>query len=152
SRFGAGLGRDGNTITVPAGRSLTVTDDSGTLINIAPRLIPNPRYIPGFTNPANPADPRTQPYLGKPADFTVTTLPIFGSGGAAIVEVITDRSLVLSSNNPSRDVRHAEIGRVVFTEGGAPVILEPVFQPGTGPGTGLPGVPVDTRPALDPSA
>ncbi len=150
-RFGIGSSKAENTITVPAGQSLTITDDSGTLINIAPRLIPNPRYIPGFVNPEDPADIRSQPYLGKPADFTVTTFPIFGSGGSVITEIISDRSLVISSNNPSRDRRHAEIGRVVFTQGGAPVILEPVLQPGTGTGPDNPPVEIDARPVLDPS-
>ncbi len=149
-RFGTGgvggsLG-GGNTITVPSGRSLNVTDDSGVIVNIAPRLFLNPIYVPGLSNPA---DPRFPQYLGKPADFTVTTFPVFGSGGSAIVDVTTDRSMIFSSNNTSRDQRGVEIGQVTFTQGGAPVILQPFVLPGTGTGVNNPAIS-DTRLALDP--
>ncbi|MCC6240964.1 MAG: hypothetical protein IT448_11765 [Phycisphaerales bacterium] len=152
-RFGSGLTRADNTFTVPAGQSINITDDSGIIVNIAPNLRPNPQYIPGFVNPSNPNDLRMQPYLGKPANFTVTTLPIYGSGGSAIVNVTSDRSLVFSSNNPSRDLLHTEIGQVVFTAGGAPVIMQPVYEKGTGPGTRFPNEPpIGDAPALDPNA
>lgn len=124
--FGQGLGTEANTTTLRNGEEITITDDSGALINIRPRLIRNPNW--------NPADPTSPRYLGRPATFSVTTYPI-RDGGSVITNIDTDRSIIISAVTSGAG-RSAEIGRIRVTESGTPVSFAPP--------SATPGVPAVT--------
>src|SRR5690606_17433498 len=110
SLFGTGLGTAANTQVFQAGETVTITDDSGAMIFIRPREVPT-------FEPPEDADPEDPDFIGRPAVFSVTTYPIRGSGGSVIVNLDTDRGVIISALTPGRRGA-AEISRVRVTQNG----------------------------------
>ena len=117
------------------GETAVITDDSGTVVSLTPV---------GGTPVAN-FNPRN-PQYSAPASLTVLTLPVRGSGGAAIVKVISTDGLAVSASGGG-GAQSAEIGTIQLNgpgtavknnntlqagNGGSP----PTTPPGTGTGTG----------------
>lgn len=130
--FGGGEPQE---ITYAPGQAVTLTDDSGAQVTLIPFSQPNPLY--------NPSDPDSQSTLG--ASLTVLTLPIRGSGGAAIVRVSVDgipitpvtgsaaRSipeLLTISTRGAGTANTAEIGEVVATGSGAGFVVDTRYPTG----------------------
>lgn len=116
------------------GESADITDDSGSIVHLTPvgaGATPNPNFVA-----TKPVDPTTNPrFLG--AILSVLTYPIRGSGGAAIVKVITENGIIISSSGAGS----AEIGTVqtggtgtAVVLGTAPVAVPPAGGVGTGGG------------------
>jgi hypothetical protein len=114
AQFGVG-GGDVQGTTYNPGEKVRLFDDSGTAIDFTPfPVVPNPAFVPGGTNPAT-----TGPSL------TITSYPIRGSGGAAIINVTSTGSVRIGAGGRAGSRAHAEIGLVQTTGAGNPVVLDP---------------------------
>lgn len=115
------------------GESVTLTDDSGTLVTLTP--------VGGA--PAANFNP-AQPVYTTPAELFVTTYPIRGSGGAAIVEVESSDSLDVSASGVGSG-QTAEIGKIVLDGTGTTVTAgtttTTTTTTTTGAAAGTPGGP-----------
>jgi hypothetical protein len=113
--FGSG-GGDVNGTTYNPGEKVRLFDDSGTAMDFTPfPVVPNPAFVPGGTNPAT-----TGPSL------TITSYPIRGSGGAAIINVTSTGSVRIGAGGRAGSRAHAEIGQILTTGAGNPVVVDPV--------------------------
>lgn len=135
--FGGG---ENDVTTYSPGEKVRLFDDSGTAIDLTPfPVVPNPLFVPGGTNPAT-----TGPSL------TVQTYPIRGSGGAAIVSVVSDGSVRVGAGGKAGSKAHAEIGLLQTTGAGNPVIVDPttnqmVFTFPTNPNTATNAVSLEVN-------
>lgn len=139
--FGGGLPQQ--TLYQP-GETAVITDDSGTVVSLTPV---GGTPVANF-NPNNPQ-------YSAPASLTVLTLPVRGSGGAAIVRVISSDGLAVAASGAGGP-QSAEIGTIQLDGTGTAVKNNNTLQGGNGgtgggsppppptgnvPGAGLPGGP-----------
>jgi len=106
-----GIGTPTTTPYQP-GETADITDDSGTVVHLTPVAT-----------------------AAGPASLTVTTYPIRGSGGAAIVRVVSSGGLSVAAdgNGPGQT---AEIGTIELDGAGTAVLNNNTIQPGNNPGAG----------------
>jgi hypothetical protein len=123
------------------GETAVITDDSGTVVSLTPV---GGTPVANF-NPSNPQ-------YSAPASLTVLTLAVRGSGGSAIVKVISSDGLAVAASGAG-GTQSAEIGTIQLNGTGTQVKNNNTLQPlnggtgggspppptGNGPGAGQPG-------------
>jgi hypothetical protein len=116
--------------TYQAGESAVITDDSGAVVTLTPITEVAPTTGTGTGTGSTPGTPAV-------AFLSVTTYPIRGSGGAAIVKVESSDGLAINTTGGNA-AEGAEIGTIQLDGTGTAVVNNNGIQPGNG-GTTPPG-------------